>query len=154
MGLGLRGDGKRHAVEIDTLFTQGFAMVGNIEHGTVKAVAVALQHGNHIRQDAIGVEYAVVVGVDDIPALAIINPLLIAYRSKFLELFWITLVIGRSMATFLVGYHQQWAGSAFNDLLQAKFQDFIKALPIVADTGNCRIGEILKLYPITDTFAS
>ena len=107
----------------------------------------------------IGVNNAVVVGVDQPLFRAALQGVVGAFRQKFLVCLWRALVIRRAVAAHLVHHHHHALGAALggqgsNALLQALQHHFIKALTAIAQAGHFELAGFDRRNAVADAFAA
>lgn len=127
-----------------------FAVVGEIHQGAGDACLVSLELIDHFRDDMIGVEDRIVVGVDDLLRGATAEFGAAAIPREAAEGLRVTLVIGRTMASELV--QDQHAvllgiGEIIIDLVE---QNAINAFAVGAEAGIFRLRQEGVEHPIGD----
>ena len=102
MQLGIRGDGWRQAVQIDSLFTERLTMVAEVEERCFEALVVTLEQVDGFAEEVIGIKNGVVVGVANFFVAALAEVIALAGRAEFFKARRVAFVIGRAMIAHLV----------------------------------------------------
>jgi hypothetical protein len=132
LGLHARRDRVGHAVQVQPLLAERFAMVRDIQDGTVHAVGERVQPADEARQHVVGVQQRVVVGVDDGLVAAAIQPVVDAGGLEAVKLRGRAAVVGRAAVAELVQDDEVHAALLRQTVQQAPQQHLVQALAVAA----------------------
>ena len=141
-GLFGRGDGVRRAMQVEAVFAQRFAVVGDVQHRRVDRRVVA-QHRGGAADDVVGVMDGVVVGVMQLLVVALLQLVAAAFRLEGRELGRVARVVGRAVAAEQVDHEHGVALDRWQVLLQLAQQHLVVAALRVAQRRILAVAEEL-----------
>lgn len=130
-------------MQVQAVFTERLAVVGHIDHGRVVMRLRAVQKIHDARQEIVGIEQRVVIGIHDFLLRAMPQVVALAGRDKTLEDAGIAPVVRRAMAAELVHHHKQVARRVARDAFHAMQQHLVQALAFEAQRRHLCMVELL-----------
>ncbi len=153
MGLLLRRDRIRHAVQVQALLAQRLAVVGQIDHRGV-VVGHRFQRGYGARQQVVGVQQRVVVGIGDQVAPAVAQVGAVAGGREAAEAGRIAFEIAGAVAAELVQHDHAVAGLGAHLCSQILQQDFVHAAPGLAQLRVLGVVQALDRQAVAHALAA
>ena len=89
-------------MQVNAIFTQGFAVIRNVDHRRADTVFMCFKKIDQLRQEIIGIGNGIVVGIDHFLLAAVLYGGSPALGLKSFECLRIALVIGRAVAALLM----------------------------------------------------
>ena len=123
-------------MEKNSIFSEGFAMVGNINHRRVVAFLPGIQEGHGLREHVVGVEDGVVVGIDDFLTRAVPKVGRLAGRRKLPEPGGVALEVGGPMVTQRMQKQHMILLRPFDNFSRTNEEGFVKTVGINAIGGR------------------
>jgi len=148
--------GVGRAVQIHALLPQGFTVIGQIHHCRIIIATAAFELLDHLRDDIVGIQNCVVIGIGELLAAAVLNVTALAIRGKTAILLRIAQIIGRSVTADDMQHYQ--AILAIVRLQQGLFE-FIKQYLILTKLPITQLRVGVQCYqpvfhPVTHSFTA
>ena len=157
-GLLARRDGQGHAVQVQALFAQRFAVVRRIHQAHVIDRLLLLQVVDGLAQQVVGVEDGVVVGIDDLLPAALAQLVLHALGREAPELGRVALVVSRAVVAQLVQQHhgvtRRRGGGLAHHIGQSLQQHAVEAAAAGAQAGVAAGGEVAAVDAVAQALAA